>query len=45
MVINAPTTASSYGHQYRLDKDDIQKVCNKQNLQEQKLHLFKLSIQ
>ena len=28
MVINIPTTASSYGHQYHLDKDDIQKVFN-----------------
>ena len=35
MVINA-TTASSYDHQYHLDKDDIQKVFNKQIWQVQK---------
>ena len=45
MVINVPTAASSSGHQYHLDKDDIRKVFNKQIWQVQKLHLFKLSIQ
>ena len=36
MVINVPTAASSSGHQYRLDEDDIRKVFYKQIWQVQK---------
>ena len=36
MIINVPTAASSSGHQYHLDEDDIRKVFNKQFWQVQK---------